>query len=46
MRVGEKSVGGCRVAEFWPSPRSAEKARNGASPLYDARGKVRRFPIM
>jgi hypothetical protein len=41
-----KSVGGCRVAEFWPSPRTAEKAHNGASPPYGRRGKVRRFAIM
>jgi hypothetical protein len=41
-----KSVGGRRVAEFWPSPRTAEKMRNGASPLYGARRKVRRFAIM
>jgi hypothetical protein len=41
-----KSVGGCRVAESWPLPRTAEKAHNGASPLYGARGKVRRFALM
>jgi hypothetical protein len=41
-----KSAGGRRVAEFWPSLRTAEKAHNGAWPLYGARGKVRRFPIM
>ena len=41
-----KSVGGRRVVEFQPSPRTAEKAHNGASPLYGAQGKVRRFAIM
>jgi hypothetical protein len=41
-----KSVGGCRAAEFWPSPQTVEKAHNGASPLYGAGGKVRRFAIM
>jgi len=42
----QKSAGECRVAEFWPSPRTAEKAHDGASPLYGARDKVRRFAIM
>ncbi len=41
-----KSVGGCRVAEFWPPRRTVEKAHDGASPFYGARGKVRRFAIM
>jgi hypothetical protein len=34
------------VAEFWPPPRTVEKAHDGASPFYGARGKVRRFAIM
>ena len=41
-----KSVGGRRVVEFQPSPRTAEKAQNGASPLDGAQGKVRHFAIM
>jgi hypothetical protein len=41
-----KSVDGCRLVEFQPSLRTAEKAHNGASPLYGAEGKVRRFAIM
>ena len=41
-----KSVGGCRAAEFWPSPQTVEKAHNGASPLCRVRGKLRRFAIM
>jgi hypothetical protein len=34
------------VAEFWPTQRSAEKAQNGASKIYGARSKARRFAIM
>jgi hypothetical protein len=31
-----KAVAGCRVAEFWPHPRNAEKAHSGVSLFYGA----------
>ena len=42
----QKFVAGCRVAEFEPLRRSAEKAQNGAAPFRGGRSKARCFAIM